>query len=633
MANGYRAEILADSVTKRKDGVDVRLTTVLARFPRFILAELNTHRSLCLAGDAELEFDLPAGMASSKHRVHRMRLDEFVDKWINGARRVEANPKRDYDLSWINPEEYYASSEVAMKLGMHGCTNINALCRTGDIPARRADNGKTWMILGEDVIAWRQSKPEHTRFDMRAKLAQMKIRQLNEDTGNIQWSSVVNATVSGRKLVYTVCAGNYEVSGSIDHRILTIEGWKTIGELSTKDCIIVRKFGKHNSAKADPNRLRKFDGIWRSVWQSKQRAMFIAEDPMCRKCKSRNGVDVHHIEPVHVNPSRALDPSNITFLCEPCHEEMHAKQNWQGGTYLYGAAARVDCIKLRGEEETYDLEIAGGYPNFVANGVVVHNSKSSASSRAIPVEKRIAAVREDPFIPESFGRNKKGMQAGEALEDEDQYQARRVWLEAAMDACNKADVLRVYGVHKQHANRLLEPFAWHEAIITGTEWSNFFHLRISEHAQPEFRRLAEAIRDAMADSEPNRLRPGMWHLPLVGGVEDAQESIDTLVKLSVARCARVSYLTHEGKRDPVKDIELHDRLLENGHMSPFEHAAVVGEYEPTDGVTTLWKSGMANAAGKPLSSVFNEEFIGNFCAPWIQYRKLIPNESDILGGR
>ena len=291
----------------------------------------------------------------------------------------------------------------------------------------------------------------------------------------------------------------------------------------------------------------------------------------------------------------------------------------------YRAEILADSVTKRGDGVDVRLTtVLARFPRFILAELNTHRilSKSSASSRAIPVEKRIAAVREDPFIPESFGRNKKGMQAGEALEDEDQYQARRVWLEAAMGACNKADALRTYGVHKQHANRLLEPFAWHEAIITGTEWSNFFHLRISEHAQPEFRRLAEAIRDAMAASEPTRLRPGMWHLPLVGGVEDAQESIDTLVKLSVARCARVSYLTHEGKRDPAKDIELHDRLLENGHCSPFEHAAVAGhQYASTE-----------YASSGSLYS-FEGPFIGNFRAPWIQYRKLIPNESDILGGR
>jgi len=50
-------------------------------------------------------------------------------------------------------------------------------------------------------------------------------------------------------------------------------------------------------------------------------------------------------------------------------------------------------------------------------------------------------------------------------------------------------------------------------------------------------------------------------------------SIDTQIKLSVARCARVSYLNHDGLRDHQKDIELYNQLLSSKHMSPFEHVA------------------------------------------------------------
>ena len=43
--------------------------------------------------------------------------------------------------------------------------------------------------------------------------------------------------------------------------------------------------------------------------------------------------------------------------------------------------------------------------------------------------------------------------------------------------------------------------------------------------------------------------------------------------MSVARCARVSYLNHEGQLDFGKDIELHDTLLASKHSSAFEHVA------------------------------------------------------------
>jgi hypothetical protein len=263
-------------------------------------------------------------------------------------------------------------------------------------------------------------------------------------------------------------------------------------------------------------------------------------------------------------------------------------------------------------------------PRFVLAEFNTHRmfSRNSASSRAIPVAKRVAAVREDPFVPPAFGRNRAGMSAGAALEEEADAAARGVWLRAARLMADCAEELASVGVHKQHANRLLEPFLLHDVIVTATEWSNFLHLRVSEHAQPEIRAVAESMRDAMAASEPRPLRPGEWHLPLVR-VEDLDRygyvtnSADeeagrlTLARLSAARCARVSYLTHDGRRDPEEDLRLAASLEGNGHMSPFEHPAFVG--------------GPAYGHGGLC------EQLSNLRPPWVQLRKLIPREADRLG--
>lgn len=230
-------------------------------------------------------------------------------------------------------------------------------------------------------------------------------------------------------------------------------------------------------------------------------------------------------------------------------------------------------------------------------------SKNSASSRAIPVEKRIQQVKDNPFIPEAFMANQRGMQAGDVLDDEHQALAKERWQAACFLACQQAEALAEYGVHKQWANRLLEPFSWHTVICTATEWENFFALRISKHAQPEIRRTAETMLAAMESSTPEQLKPADWHLPMIFKTDRLQFGIEQLIQLSVARCARVSYLTHDGKRDPQADFSLYTRLVSAGHMSPLEHVAQVSEH-PNDA-----------------------EFVGNFRRPWIQYRKTIAGES------
>lgn len=223
------------------------------------------------------------------------------------------------------------------------------------------------------------------------------------------------------------------------------------------------------------------------------------------------------------------------------------------------------------------------FPRFILAEVNTHRafSRNSASSRARPVEKMIQDVLDDPFVPERFPINQRGMSASEYI-GPDNYvydQLRRDWLAVSYNAVACARSMLRHNAHKQIVNRLLEPWLWHTAIISATEWTNFFELRCNaDTTQPEFYKLACMMRDAMADPDQLlRIRPlttSDWHLPLIGVVpEDGELSIDEKIAVSIARCARVSYLTHDGKRDIDADLKLYNQLKVNGHLSPFEHAA------------------------------------------------------------
>ena len=255
-------------------------------------------------------------------------------------------------------------------------------------------------------------------------------------------------------------------------------------------------------------------------------------------------------------------------------------------------------------------------------------SRNSASSRAIPVTTMLANVARDPYIPEEWEQNGRGMQGHGAVALWRARLARRVWLAARTAVSLSARALLRLGIHKQTTNRLLEPFMWHTVIVTATEWSNFFNLRCNPAAHPAIRRTAEAMRAALNASKPLPLREGEWHLPYIRPEDIAEHKVDELVRISCARCARVSYLTHDGHRDTREDLSLHDRLLAPGHMSPFEHAArpltrqdVVDVLSKFDGVTC--DVDKINPA---------EHFVGNFRG-WMQYRKTITGESDILAHR
>jgi len=192
----------------------------------------------------------------------------------------------------------------------------------------------------------------------------------------------------------------------------------------------------------------------------------------------------------------------------------------------------------------------------------------------------IERVFNDPFIPDSWPANGSGMRASSDLSVEDAEKATAAWKAALGKAIESAQELVAIGVHKEITNRLLEPWGWIDTIATATEWSNFFSLRCHPDAQPEIQKLAYMMFEQYQTSIPVMTSE---HLPFITTAEWNAYSLEDLRKLAVGRCARVSYLTHEGKRDPQADIALHDRLLnpageqqkpgEPRHMSAFEHIA------------------------------------------------------------
>jgi 5-methylcytosine-specific restriction endonuclease McrA len=323
----------------------------------------------------------------------------------------------------------------------------------------------------------------------------------------------------------------------------------------------------------------------------------------CVLCGSGRRLHTHHLDPVAHNPSRAYDTTNLTSLCDECHVELHARNvelmlldHSQAGLPLREFWERIGGMRLRkpyipkkkramvrhfvavktveyvGERDTYDIEVEGPYHNFVADGFIVHNSRNSASSRAIPTSKLIERLESDPVLPLEWGRNKAGMSADDVLTPEEVEEAKRIWLSARDAAVAHARRLLELKVHKQELNRVLEPFLWHVVIVTATEFENFFALRCAPQAQPEIRAAAILMRTAIDGSSPGAIAYGQWHLPLVQE-DERQLDIETQKKISAARCARVSYLTHDGKREIEKDLELHDRLKGERHLSPFEHVA------------------------------------------------------------
>jgi thymidylate synthase ThyX len=273
------------------------------------------------------------------------------------------------------------------------------------------------------------------------------------------------------------------------------------------------------------------------------------------------------------------------------------------------------------------------YPRWILAEINTHRalSRNTSSSRAIPVSKLIEAAKTNPAMPVFWGKNQAGMQASEELTGNELDAAKKLWLEGRDNAVRTVEQLNAVGLHKQTANRILEPWLYVTSLVSGTEWQNFFALRAHKDAQPEFQKLAYLMLDLYQQSQPKQLNEGEWHIPFGDALDhrriwelvqkstheklpDSAEIFtgkyfndenvfrETALKIATARCARVSYLNFDGKDDYEADIALAERLAASGHWSPFEHCAT-----PAISGTIPHRSG---------------NFVG-----WKQYRKFFAQEN------
>ena len=249
------------------------------------------------------------------------------------------------------------------------------------------------------------------------------------------------------------------------------------------------------------------------------------------------------------------------------------------------------------------------YPRFIHAELMTHRmfSRNASSSRAIPAARIRKDIEEDPAMPIHWGLNQKGMQAKEEMDAFQGKVCEKLWLDARDSVVSIAAALDGMGLHKQVVNRLLEPWSHISVVLTASEFDNFFMLRCHPDAQPEIKQLADQMLELYQYAVPRRLNIGQWHLPYIQDEErhapgnyKTLKNKDNLIRASIARCARVSYLTHDKEKPDLDlDVALYDRLFSSKHLSPFEHVATPNA-DPS-----IWS--------------------GNFKG-WVQYRKTLKGE-------
>lgn len=265
------------------------------------------------------------------------------------------------------------------------------------------------------------------------------------------------------------------------------------------------------------------------------------------------------------------------------------------------------------------------YPRFIHGEVMTHRvlSRNAASSRAVPISKFIEMVRNTPAMPIHWGKNKSGMQADEELSGADLQAVKDIWIECAKSAANFAESMSDLGLHKQAANRVLEPFQWMKTVVTGTEWENFEWLRDHDDAQPEFSHLVKLMKEEKSRRSPVLLKSGEWHMPYYRDgwwTPDMSDSLEVALKISMSCCAQVSYRTLDDSLERadrvVSRLNLGGDSDEPVHASPSEHQAT-----PMEPQSFGWEVGVTGYH-KTTERFFSGNLFG-----WIQNRQLIKNHT------
>lgn len=188
--------------------------------------------------------------------------------------------------------------------------------------------------------------------------------------------------------------------------------------------IRIARSGKNNNFwKGGISTEREKIGRWTTDQSSK---VFKKFNYKCVICESDNvKFHSHHIVPVWYDESKAYDFDNLLCLCQKCHSRIHIKNlelqfmedyNNKNDLSLYvdnnigkkrrhhkkkkPISQKLFCkwIKIKninyiGMEEVFDIEVTGPYHNFIANGIVVHNSLNELSGR-------YSKMPEEYYIPD-----------------------------------------------------------------------------------------------------------------------------------------------------------------------------------------------------------------------------------------
>lgn len=634
--------------------------------PMFVARQWIRHRTACLAGDAQLYFDLPGAKTRGRRQRHSITIEKLHRMWTEGTSHPIVKKKPGF-LDRVDRSTRYAIADLARIVERRAETLRNYV-RDGALVAERLPpTSPTAPAIFVSGQSWHDFylRSHEARVNMKQRLSRMKLRSCDEATGEIMTTEVVDVWQSGVKPVFRVTLENGDsLTMSKDHQCLTDQGWQTlerattlrvsrrgdvswnsnapafavngvpayrdrgwlaaqretgasVPEIAERAGIsyhTIRKYLQEYGLSYDAAERARLSGraqrgqrrTWTQPWKatperveairrarsgsasnfwkggaSTERALIGRWTTdhaarvherfgfACAICASKRQLHAHHVDPVWHAPERARDFDNLISLCRACHGRLHAdhlelalcdavqrmdrlENFWVGKlrapqprlkapkrrTRLVRQFARVARIELVGERMTYDLEVAGPHHNFVANGLIVHNSVNEYSGRysLMPLLYHLPAAEQ---LQTQSQVNNQG-RSGTLVSAEQYAEATRRWNEIRALSGSAYEWMTSEGIARELA-RIDLPLSTYTQWYWKVDLHNLLHflkLRVDAHAQWEIQEYGRVMAGVLKRVAP--LSYEAWIDYDVCGERLSRMELDVLRRLVTASPEGVS---------------------------------------------------------------------------------------------
>ncbi len=515
--------------------------------PMFVARQWVRHRMACLAEGTEIYFDLPGGIERKGNQLYKLRVEEIWERFQPTENRTRPDKQRNPHLKRdrVRSMRLRQVNEDTLEI-QH--TRLVDVYKNGKKPVFRVvlSDGKWieatadhrflfadgWSTLREATgiretggrAVWRAG--EHFLFAngivelipamyQDPVWLQREFRGHRRPVGEIadvcgvsystirKWLTRYRLTEPGR--------GDFKPGDAPWNRGKTYRlGPKTLSDDHVQAIRAARSGPASNFWKGGRSTGRESVGRWTTQIA---RRIHEANQWTCQLCHRRAGeLHCHHVVPVWADPDRARDPENLTTLCGTCHRSIQGREldyvealggppvkaKWRPRPRVpwnrldRAKLVRIERIEYVGEKETFDLEVEGPYHNFVANGIVTHNSINELSARYSLMPLLFYRPEEGNFALQSRS-NRQGREGG--APPEVYREAVERWERLRAEAGATYRWLLEEDVAREIA-RIDLP------VSTYTQWywkidlhnlMHFLTLRVDERAQWEIRQFARTI--------------------------------------------------------------------------------------------------------------------------------------------